>query len=83
MKTDPDDATRLLALLVAICGPEIASYRPKIEALVAALKANAKLKTGETAEGISGPPRSNGGWERIGGPGIDPVPPISPPSSRW
>lgn len=38
-----DDATRLLALLIAICGPEIASYRPKIEALLATLKANAKL----------------------------------------
>jgi len=34
MKADPD-ATRLLSLLVAICSPEIAGYRPKIEALVA------------------------------------------------
>jgi hypothetical protein len=43
MATDPDDATRLLALLVAICGPEISVYRPKVEALVATLKANARL----------------------------------------
>jgi hypothetical protein len=42
MKADPD-ATRLLSLLVAICGPEIASYRPKVEALVATRKANARL----------------------------------------
>jgi hypothetical protein len=48
MKTDrPDDATRLLALLVAICGEQIIGYRPKIEALVATLNANARLvKTG-------------------------------------
>jgi hypothetical protein len=45
MKADPD-ATRLLALLVAICGPDISVYRPKVEALVATLKANARL-TGE------------------------------------
>jgi hypothetical protein len=45
MATDPD-ATRLLSLLVAICGPEISSYHPKIKALVATLKANARL-TGE------------------------------------
>jgi hypothetical protein len=42
MKADPD-ATRLLALLAAICGPEIVVYRPKIEALVATRKANARL----------------------------------------
>jgi hypothetical protein len=42
MKADPD-ATRLLSLLVAICGPEISIYRPKIEALVATRKANARL----------------------------------------
>lgn len=42
-----DDARRLLALLVAICGPEIATYRPKIEALVATLNANSRfVKTG-------------------------------------
>jgi hypothetical protein len=45
MKADPD-ATRLLALLAAICGPEISVYRPKVEALVTTLKANARL-TGE------------------------------------
>jgi hypothetical protein len=43
MKTDPDDAARLLALLVAICGEQINGYRPKIEALVATLNANARL----------------------------------------
>jgi|GraSoiStandDraft_25_1057303.scaffolds.fasta_scaffold2451655_1 hypothetical protein len=37
MKTDPHDATRLLALLVAICGEQINSYRPKIEAKVRSL----------------------------------------------
>jgi hypothetical protein len=45
MKADPD-ATRLLALLAAICGPEINIYQSKIEALVATRKANARL-TGE------------------------------------
>jgi hypothetical protein len=42
MKADPD-ATRLLALLAAICGPKISIYQPKIEALVATRKANARL----------------------------------------
>jgi hypothetical protein len=42
MKADPD-ATRLLSLLVAICGPEINIYQSKIEALVATRKANARL----------------------------------------
>jgi hypothetical protein len=50
MATDPDDATRLLALLVAICGPEISVYRPKVEALVATLKANARLTGGAPNE---------------------------------
>jgi hypothetical protein len=45
MKADPD-AARLLALLTAICGPEINIYQLKIEALVATRKANARL-TGE------------------------------------
>jgi hypothetical protein len=42
MKADPD-AARLLSLLAAICGPEINIYQPKIEALVATRKANARL----------------------------------------
>jgi hypothetical protein len=47
MNRAPDDATRLLALLVAICGPEISVYRTKIEALVATLNANSRfVKTG-------------------------------------
>jgi hypothetical protein len=51
MKTDPDDAGRLLALLVAICGEQINGYRPQIEALVATLNANARfVKTGETSD---------------------------------
>jgi hypothetical protein len=51
MKADPD-AIRLLSLLVAICGPdEIASCRPKIEALVATRKANARL-IGEVPAGL-------------------------------
>jgi hypothetical protein len=33
MKTDPDDATRLMNLLVAICGDQIRDYRPQLEAL--------------------------------------------------
>jgi hypothetical protein len=45
MKADPD-ATRLLSLLVAICGPEINIYQSKIEALVATRKANARLTGG-------------------------------------
>jgi hypothetical protein len=56
MATDPD-AARLLALLVAVCGPEIASYRPKIEALVATRKANARL-IGEVPAGL--PPSAEG-----------------------
>jgi hypothetical protein len=41
----------LLALLVAICGEQINSYRPRIEALVATLNANARLvKTSETSD---------------------------------
>ena len=43
MNRAPDDATRLLALLVAICGEQINGYRPKIEALVATLNANARF----------------------------------------
>jgi hypothetical protein len=56
MKADPD-ATRLLALLAAICGPEISVYRPKIEALVATRKANARL-IGEAPAGL--PPSAEG-----------------------
>jgi hypothetical protein len=33
MNRPPDDATPLMNLLVAICGDQINSYRPKIEAL--------------------------------------------------
>ena len=43
MNRAPDDATRLLALLVAICGEQINGYRPKIEALVATLNASARF----------------------------------------
>ena len=50
MATDPDDATRLLALLTAICGPGINEYRPRIEALVAVLHANQRLKSDDTAD---------------------------------
>jgi hypothetical protein len=32
-----NDATRLMNLLVAICGPDIAVYRPALEAKAAAL----------------------------------------------
>ena len=39
----PDDSTRLINLLVAICGDQINSYRPKIEALVATLNASARF----------------------------------------
>jgi len=39
----PDDLTRLINLLVAICGDQINSCRPKIEALVARLNANARF----------------------------------------
>ena len=38
MNRTPDDAIRLMNLLVAICGDQINGYRPKIEALVATLK---------------------------------------------
>jgi len=48
MDRTPDDATRLMNLLVAIWGAEINSYWPKIEALVATLDANARfVKTGQ------------------------------------
>ncbi len=35
MNRTPDDPTRLMNLLVAICGDQINSYRSKIEALLA------------------------------------------------
>lgn len=47
MNRTPDDASRLLALMVAICGPEIAQYLPKMEALAATSDANARLKADE------------------------------------
>lgn len=47
MNRTPDDASRLLALMVAICGPEIAKYLPKMEALAATSDANARLKADE------------------------------------
>jgi len=43
MNRTPDDAIRLMNLLVAICGDQINGYRPKIEALVATLNANARF----------------------------------------
>jgi hypothetical protein len=46
-RTSDDDAARLLALLVAICGPGINDYRPRVKALVATLKANARVKSDE------------------------------------
>jgi hypothetical protein len=50
MSRTPDDATRLLALLVAICGPEISNYRPKIEALVVTLIANRRFVKPDSAD---------------------------------
>jgi hypothetical protein len=47
MNRTPDDDAARLALLVAICGPCINDYRPRIEALMATLKANARLKSDE------------------------------------
>ena len=49
-RTSDDDAARLLALLVAICGSGINDYRPRIEALVATLKANARVKSDEISD---------------------------------
>jgi hypothetical protein len=43
MNRTPDDAIRLMNLLVAICGDQINGYRPEIEALVATLNANARF----------------------------------------
>ena len=43
MNRTPDNAIRLINLLVAICGDQINSCRPKIEALVAPLNANARF----------------------------------------
>jgi hypothetical protein len=43
MNRTPDDPTRPMNLLVAICGNQINSYRSKIEALLATLNANARL----------------------------------------
>jgi hypothetical protein len=43
MNRTPDDPTRLMNLFVAICGDQINSYRSKIEALLAALNANARF----------------------------------------
>jgi hypothetical protein len=53
MNRTPDDAARLLALLVAICGPGINDYRPRIEALVATINANAKLKATVRSSGTA------------------------------
>jgi hypothetical protein len=49
-RTSDDDAARMLAPLVAICGPGINDYRPRIEALVATLKANARVKSDEISD---------------------------------
>jgi hypothetical protein len=48
--TPDDDAARLLALLVAICGPGINNYRPRIEALVATLNANRRFVKPDSAD---------------------------------
>ena len=51
MNRTPNDPTRLMNPLVAICGDQINGYRSKIEALVATLNANARfVKTGKTAD---------------------------------
>ena len=43
MNCTPDDPTRPMNLLVALCGDQINRYRSKIEALLATLNANARF----------------------------------------
>jgi hypothetical protein len=49
MNRTPDDAERLLALLVAICGEQISDYRQRIEVLVATLIANRRFVKPDSA----------------------------------
>jgi hypothetical protein len=51
MNRTPDDAERLLTLLVAICGEQISDYRPRIEVLVATLIANRHFVKPDSADG--------------------------------
>ena len=63
MNRTPDDATRLMNLLVAICGDQINRYRPKIEALVATLNANARFV--KTRQDGGQKERSMSRWSRF------------------
>jgi hypothetical protein len=47
----PDDAKRLLAPLVAICGEQISDYRPRIEVLVTNLIPNRRFVKPDSGDG--------------------------------